>query len=118
MDLSFLPLLETQRDLYAIPRGMERFRTYLAKMTGGTDDVVLPLVTMNPMAKDHVPALIADLIAIGAEVVAASAVNDAAQRLPTLGPPLRVGLIVTDDAQGGWTNRFFTEMSLRFNSGD
>lgn len=117
MDLAHLPLLEIQRDLYTIPRGMERFRTYLATMTGVYgDDIVLPLMTMNPMAKDHVPAMIASLLAMDAESIAASAVEEASRRIPEPSQRLQVGLVATDDAQGGWTNRTFTEMSLRFDS--
>jgi len=33
MTLEFLPLLQIQRDLYAMPRGMERFREYIKTMT-------------------------------------------------------------------------------------
>lgn len=29
MTLTHLPLLQVQRDLYALPRGMERFREYI-----------------------------------------------------------------------------------------
>ncbi len=68
MKLSFLPLLQIQRDLYAMPRGMERFREYIKTMTDAeTGDLALPLVAMNPMGKDHIPALIDEYIALGAE---------------------------------------------------
>ena len=71
MKLSFLPLLQIQRDLYAMPRGMERFREYIKTMTDAeTGDLALPLVAMNPMGKDHIPALIDDYIALGAERIA------------------------------------------------
>ena len=73
MKLSFLPLLQIQRDLYAMPRGMERFREYIKTMTDPeTGDLALPLVAMNPMGKDHVPALIDEYIALGAEKIAAA----------------------------------------------
>ena len=74
MKLSFLPLLQIQRDLYAMPRGMERFREYIKTMTDPeTGDLALPLVAMNPMGKDHVPALIDEYIALGAERIASDA---------------------------------------------
>src|SRR4051812_29048824 len=53
--LTHVPLLAVQRELYDLPRGMDRFRKYLGVMTGGTDDIVLPLGGMNPMGKHHVP---------------------------------------------------------------
>ena len=41
--LSVTPMLQTQRALFDIPRRSDRFNRYLAVMTGGTDDCVLPL---------------------------------------------------------------------------
>ena len=48
MKLDFVPLLQVQRELYDIPLGWTRFKSYLEVMTGGTDDVILPLVAMKP----------------------------------------------------------------------
>jgi hypothetical protein len=110
MNLELLPLLQTQRDLHAIPRGMERFRAYIATMTGGTNDIVLPITAMNPMGKEHVAALLDQLLAAGAETVAADAVAQARQRLAGIPGDRQVALVVTDDAQGGWTNRYFSEL--------
>jgi hypothetical protein len=43
MNLSFVPLLQVQRDLYAMPRGMERFREYIRTMVDEeTGDLALP----------------------------------------------------------------------------
>ena len=59
MKLEFLPLLNVQRDIYDIPRGGERFQAYLSTMIDPeTRDLKLPLVSMNPMGKDHIPALL------------------------------------------------------------
>jgi hypothetical protein len=110
MNLELLPLLQTQRDLHAIPRGMERFRAYLATMTGGTDDIVLPITTMNPMGKEHVAALLDQLLAADAETVAAAAIAEAVRRLAHIPGDRQVALVVTDDLQGGWTNRYFSEL--------
>src|SRR5262245_63820989 len=57
--LEYTPLLQVQRDLYRLPRGWERFRAYLQTMVDPeTKDIQLPLSAMNPMGKDHVPALL------------------------------------------------------------
>ena len=41
MTLTFVPLLQVQRDLYGLPRGMERFREYIRTMTdAATGDLV------------------------------------------------------------------------------
>ena len=135
MKLVFLPLLQTQRDLYALPRGMERFREYIKTMTDAeTGDLALPLVAMNPMGKDHVPALIDEYIALGAERIAEEAVSTFAlsrsaealsadrQRATAdrvgakADDSYRVGLVVSDDLKGGWTNRWASEYSHRIES--
>ena len=124
MRLSFLPLLQIQRDLYALPRGMERFRAYLAAMTDPeTGDLALPLVAMNPMGKEHVPALIDAYLALDAERIATAAIDvwRAARRGGSSDPPVdrefKLGLVVSDDLKGGWTNRWASEYSHRIESG-
>src|SRR5918993_316010 len=113
MQVTFVPLLRVQRDLYAMPRGMERFREYIKTMVDAeTGDLALPLVAMNPMGKDHVPALIDDYLALGAEDIAAEATAKAVT-LHTSDRAYRVALVVSDDLKGGWTNRWASEYSHR-----
>jgi len=117
MTLEFVPLLQLQRDLYALPRGMERFREYIKTMTDAeTGDLALPLVAMNPMGKDHIPALLDEYLAKDAEGIAGRAVQDAgaeATALQTPGLDYRICLVVSDDLKGGWTNRYASEFSHR-----
>ena len=113
MKFDLIPMLQVQRDLYDIPRGWTRFNTYIETMTGGTDDIVLPITGMNPMGKEHVAATLDTLLALGAEEVATEAIAEAEERLGGVPGQLRVGLVVADDAQGGWTNRYLTEMRHR-----
>jgi hypothetical protein len=113
--LTFLPLLQIQRDLYAVPRGMERFREYIKTMTDAeTGDLALPLVAMNPMGKDHVPALIDEYIALGAEHIAEEALATA--QGVDLQRAFKVCLVVSDDLKGGWTNRWTSEFGHRIES--
>ena len=42
MTLSFLPLLHVQRELYALPRGMERFREYIRTMVDAENALGYP----------------------------------------------------------------------------
>ena len=52
MRLEYVPLLKVQRDLYELPRGMERFREYIRTMSdAATGDLKFPLVAMNPMGR-------------------------------------------------------------------
>lgn len=120
MKLSFLPLLQIQRDLYAVPRGMERFREYIKTMTDpDTGDLALPLVAMNPMGKDHIPALIDEYIALGAEKIAADALDDVrrATASAVADRDYQVALVVSDDLKGGWTNRWASEFGYRVEGG-
>ena len=121
MNLTYVPLLRVQRELYAMPRGMERFREYIKTMTDAeTGDLALPLVAMNPMGKDHVPALIDEYLAMDAEAIAEAAVASAARGASNQAAALakadrsyRVALVVSDDLKGGWTNRWASEYSHR-----
>jgi hypothetical protein len=115
MKLTFVPLLQVQRDLYAMPRGMERFREYIKTMVDArTGDLALPLVAMNPMGKDHVPALIDDYLALGAEQIAEAAVAAFHGKGETAtDADYNVALVVSDDLKGGWTNRWASEYSHR-----
>jgi hypothetical protein len=115
MLLEHVPLLQIQRDLHDIPRGMQRFQEYIRTLTGGTGEIVLPIGAMNPMGKEHVAALLDALLALGGEGTAAAAADEAQGRLARAPGQLKLGLVVCDDAQGGWTNRYFTETSQRFN---
>jgi hypothetical protein len=118
MTLSYLPLLQVQLDLYALPRGMERFRAYIKTMRNDeTGDLALPLVAMNPMGKDHVPELIRNYLARDAESVAEAAMKDAVPSVSRAGPNYSVCLVVSDDLKGGWTNRYASEFSHRIEGG-
>jgi hypothetical protein len=115
VNIEFVPLLQIQRDLYSIPRGPERFSAYLKTMVraDGTDVHLPPLVAMNPMAKDHVPALLDALLAAEAEATGADACIDAAKHVEGTPGDFKLGLVVADDLKGGWTNRFASEFSHR-----
>ena len=115
MKLEFVRLLQVQRDLYALPRGMERFHTYIRTMTDAeSGELVLPLVAMNPMGKDHVPALLTQYLDMDADGAAERAVASAATAYDDVAGSFKVGLVLADDLKGGWTNRYTSEFSYRF----
>ncbi len=114
MKLELLPLLQTQRDLYEVPRGPARFGAYLEAMTGGGEDLVLPLAGMNPLGKEHVAALVDSLLAWDAEARVAEVLAVASDQLGGFDGVLKVGLVLTDDLGGGWTNRYLSDMTQRF----
>ena len=116
MNVDLEPLLELARELYGMPHGRKRFEQYLRTMLNERRDELrlAPLVIMNPMAREHVTALIDNLLAIDAEGVAAEAVRQALPLLAKTPGDFRLGLVVADDARGGWTNRYDYEYRLRF----
>ncbi len=114
MQLTVVPLLGVARELHRLPRGTERFRAYINAVQPDSATIMLPLVALNPMGKEHVAALLDRLIALEAEAVAADACAEASARLGHVPGSLKVGLVVSDDLMGGWTNRYFSEMTGRF----
>jgi hypothetical protein len=115
MNLEYVPLLQIQRDLYDLPRGFERFREYLRSMIDQeTGDLKFPLVAMNPMGKDHLPPFLDHLLAIDADGVAGRALGEAEAALRDAPGEYRACLVVSDDLKGGWTNRYASEYSYRF----
>jgi hypothetical protein len=115
MNLDYVPLLRIQRELQGIPRGKERFFRYLRTMTkqDGTDIELVPLIMMNPMAKDHVTALLDALLVLDVDGVGASAAAEASARLEDEPGDFKAALVVADDLMGGGTNRYAYEFDLR-----
>lgn len=117
MKLRYVPLLEIQRKLCAGDRSRERFQQYIDTMRGAThDDMELPLSAFNPMAKGHVAKLLDQYLEMGADEIAEQAVGLAASKLGHVSGEFRVALVIADDAEGGWTNRYATEFDHRFDS--
>jgi hypothetical protein len=118
MELIYVPLLKTQRELYRLPIGMDRFREYLDTLIDkDADDVKLPLSGMNPMGKDHVPAFLDALMAMDADAIASASVERARAELAAESGTLlesgtfRICLVAVDDFKGGWTNRYSVELA-------
>jgi hypothetical protein len=80
----------------------------------GSDVRLPPLVAMNPMGKDHVPALLDLLLTMEAETAAARAIAEAVRRLSAVPGDFKLGLVVVDDLMGGWTDRYASEFFHRF----
>ena len=115
MKITYVPLLATLRSVYAIPNGRERFDTYLTTTLNAdrSDVEVLPLLFANPMAKEHVTALLDDLLALDADGLGARVAAEAAGQLADEPGEYNVTLMVADDLKGGWTNRVAYEYDLR-----
>lgn len=99
-----------------MPLGQGRFDAYIQEMTGGTDDIRLPIMAMNPMAKPHLAAFVDALIHADAERALVEACRVAAARLAHVPGALRVALVPMDDVGGGWTDRHLSDAQHRFES--
>jgi len=116
LNLEYVPLLDMQRNLYAMPTGMERFEAYLDMMIDReTGDMKLPLASMNPMGKSHLVQFIDTLIGLGADELGETAVAEALHATREVAGDYRVALVTIDDSHGGWTNRYATEFGHRLN---
>ncbi|MCX6018262.1 MAG: hypothetical protein NTZ50_07120 [Chloroflexi bacterium] len=109
MHITYISTLSEQRALYEKPRDMESFCWYLEQMLAGTDDVHLPITSVNPMGHAHFLHAVQALLAIDAEDVAERAAHAAAEELPDIGGPVKVFINLLDDRTSGWTNRTYTE---------
>src|SRR4051794_11238442 len=110
MQLTYVPLLQEERELYRRPRDHSRFKAYLRlTIDVEKEQVRLPLLGMNPMGREHVAAFLDALLALGADAVGEQAMREAAPHVADAPGSYRVALVVCDDVMGGWTNRFSCE---------
>src|SRR5262245_27967014 len=129
MYLDYVPLLRVMREIQSIPRGqppdfngMKRFRHFVRrifprKKNGQIDEnavYLLPLLAINPMAKDHVTALLDAYLAMDGDGIGARVTAEVAARLADVPGDFKVGLVVADDLMGAGTNRYKDEFTFRF----
>src|SRR5262249_1937216 len=129
MNLDYVPLLRVMREIQSIPRGqppdfngMKRFRHFVRrifprKKNGEIDEnavYLIPLLAINPMAKDHLTALLDADLAMDADGIGARVAAEAAARHANVPGDFKVGLIVVDNLKGAGTNRYEYEFTFRF----
>lgn len=115
MQVTYVPLLQQQRNLYSMPKGKERFRHYLSVMTNQKGDglVFPPLALINPMGKEHLNQRLDELLAIHADERAQATVANLHTELVDIPGNYHLSMVLADDVQGGWTNRYDYEYQLR-----
>lgn len=124
MRFTFVPTLNALRELYTLPRDQSRFDAYIRLTVGDaqrTADVALPpLVSANPMAREHVLEFVEAWIALEAEEITGEVVREANVRLEAVLPErhVKLGLVAMDDLRGGWTNRYLSDAGFRFQLND
>lgn len=117
MKFTLQPILDRMLELYESPRGIDRFREYLALLQGDTNaDLAIPISGYNPMAKEHVTKCLLGFKELGAEGVAEETMMDLNTRYSDdLGDlEIKVFLNVMDDDMGGWTNGYTSDFDSKF----
>ena len=115
MNLEYVPLLQMYRDVQALPRNFARFEEYLRTVLNDdrSDVEFLPLLAANPMGKEHVLALLDQLLAMDADGIGAQAAKGASAETADVPGEYKASLVLVDDLKGGWTNRWSYEYDLR-----
>ena len=104
-------------ELYDQPISHARFDNYLALLQGNTNnDIELPVSGYNPMAKQHVFDKLAYLKSLKAEEIVASTIAWLNNKIrdSSENEIFEVAINLSDDLQGGWTNRFTSDYDSKF----
>jgi len=115
MRIDYVPALPELKRLYDMPRDSKRFFAYLRTMIDENGDEIgfAPLVLANPMAREPVRELVDRYIAMDADSIALETIESVLPEISHFDERFHVSLVFVDDAHGGWTNRFATEIYLR-----
>jgi hypothetical protein len=113
MKLKLFPALHIQRELLSQPRNLQRFHKYLMTISGGGEEIITPIVSLNPMGREHNITQIDALVAMDAEGVATRTLVEAEERLSDVALEFQVSLVVVDNLGGMWSNRTEGEYKLR-----
>jgi hypothetical protein len=114
MYFELVPILDIMLDFYEKPRDLGRFQAYLSLLQGETKgDLARPIGGFNPMAKPQVLDKLKELKALDAEKIMAETLADLSSKQKNT-PVFKVSLTLSDDFQGGWTNRYTTDFDSKF----
>lgn len=117
MTFELVRILDVMIELYEKPRTFERFQEYLQILLGTTkDELVTPIVSFNPMAKEHILEKLQELKKLNAEQIIEEAFNESNFRdfATTSEKNFKVAINLSDDLKGGWTNRFTSDYDSKF----
>ncbi len=112
-----LPTIDLMLHLYQKPRTIERFNDYLTTLQGHTNgDLAFPIAGFNPMGKQLVTQKLNELKKLGAEQIIQTVLTQLNKTL--IQEPnkevFKVALNLSDDLEGGWTNRFTSDFDSKF----
>ena len=113
MRLTVYPILSRLRALYevGVRNTLDRYWAYKALMVDGPE--FLPLTDFSPMGQRQ-PGYLDALLAMNAEDEAAALCRDLETELAACPLNFRVLLVVVDQPNNGWTQRWLTDADWRF----
>ncbi|WP_407571594.1 hypothetical protein [Deinococcus altitudinis] len=115
MNLSVQPILAELRGLYDVSERntLARFWAYKRLMIDGPE--ILPLGDFSPMGQRQ-PEYLDALIAMDAETLAGTYASEIKAELNDIQADYRLMLVVADQPNNGWTQRWLTDAAWRFGS--
>ncbi|ULH16190.1 hypothetical protein MF271_06125 [Deinococcus sp. KNUC1210] len=113
MKLSVFPILKELRALYDVGERntLERFWAYKALMVDGPQP--LPLGDFSPMGKRQ-PEYLDSLLSMNAEALSATFAQEIEAELSAVQAEFRLLLVVVDQPNNGWTQRWLSDAAWRF----
>jgi len=116
MNFVLKPILLEIEAFYKREISIDRFRAYLEKLQGNSkDDLVLPIMGFNPMAKDHILKKVKELRALKAEKIMQDVIENFNEKVKALHfETVSVVVNVADDLNGAWTNYYTTDFASKF----
>lgn len=115
MKFTLLPVIDDMLSLYSLPRGQERFTTYLQLLQGELKgDLSKPLGGFNPMAKEHVREQLEAMKKMEVEKLIAGTLDEINRKAVDSKSVFQVALNLSDDLMGGWTNLYVSDYQSKF----
>jgi len=117
MVFELVPILNKMRELYRLPRDLNRFEEFLNTLIDSSDsDIQIPIIGYNPMAKEHILDRLEELIRLNAERTAGETLEILNEKYSSVHPDLRfqVFIILSDDMSGHWPDRDSADYDSRF----
>lgn len=117
MVFELVPILNKMRELYRLPRDLNRFEEFLNTLVESSDsDIQIPIIGYNPMAKEHILDRLQELISMNAEKTASEALVKLNKKYISVhsDQKFQVFIILSDDMSGHWPDRNSSDYDSKF----
>lgn len=117
MTFVLLPVLKKMLEIYRMPRDFKRFEAYLQFLEDGKKGkLAVPIGGFNPMGKETALQKLLELEALEVEKIMSRTLETLNGELKNDPRPqvFRTAFNLSDDVQGGWTNRFTADFDSKF----